>query len=64
VKPAPAFDCAMCGRRIGRGRTHWVLRELPRRVICSACTDKRDLYGRIGAHGSRAGIAAHLGLWP
>lgn len=64
MKPAPAFDCALCGQRIGRTRTHWVLREVLRRVICTRCIDKHDLYGHVGSHGSRAFAASHLGLWP
>lgn len=64
MKPAPAFDCGLCGRRIGKTATHWVLAEVLRRVICSRCVDKNDLYDHIDAHGSRAGIAATLGIWP
>ncbi len=64
MKPAPAFDCALCGRRIGKTATHWILREVLRRVICTRCADKHDLYDRCEALGSRAGVAAELGLWP
>lgn len=64
MKPAPAFNCGMCGRRIGKTATHWKLREILARVICSRCIDKHDLYDKVDAHGTRAGIAAYLGLWP
>ena len=64
MNPAPAFDCGMCGRRIGKSAVHWVLAEVLRRVICSRCVDKHDLYDHVEMHDTRAGIAAHLGLWP
>lgn len=53
MKPAP-----------GKTAAHWLLRELLRRVICSRCVGKGDLYDRCESSGTRAGIAAHLGLWP
>ena len=64
TKPAPTFDCALCGRHISKTATHWVLRELLRRVVSTRCVGKHDLYDRCSTHGTSAGIAAHLGLWP
>jgi hypothetical protein len=65
MKPAPAFDCADCRRRIGKMRTHWIM--LGGEVICIHCHESRYARTRIDehlAHGTRAGIAARLGLWP
>lgn len=77
MKSAPAFDCTGCGRRIGKTATHYLLED-GARVVCvrcltraaharlfADCPDKwHDLLDHAGCHGSRAGIAAHLGLWP
>jgi hypothetical protein len=65
MKPAPVFGCADCGRLIGKKRSHWL--SPGSRVICIRCHE--DRYGRTHrddhlCHGTRAGIAAHLGLWP
>jgi hypothetical protein len=76
VKPAPAFDCASCGRRIGKTATHTLIEG--DRVICSRCLTRsahaklfpdcptrwHDPLDHSGSCGTRAGIAAHLGLWP
>jgi hypothetical protein len=75
VKPAPPFDCACCGRRIGK-TTHYLTQD--GRVACSRCLTRtahatlfpgcphawHDTLDHLGAAGTRAGIAAHLGLWP
>jgi hypothetical protein len=77
VKPAPPFDCARCHRRIGKTAGHILIKE-GNRVVCSRCIDRaahRDLFPDCGVRwhdaldhegnpGTRAGIAAHLGLWP
>lgn len=76
MKPAPPFDCARCHRRIGKVRTHFLIEG--DRVVCSRCLGRpahtdlfpdcdvrwHDVLDHKGAQGSRAGIAAHLGLWP
>jgi hypothetical protein len=65
VKPAPAFDCADCGRRIGKQAVHAVVEgEHPPdpRVICSRCYLAGYTWRVI--HGTRAGVAAYLGMWP
>jgi hypothetical protein len=61
-RPAPAFDCALCGRRIGKAATHWQFAA--RGVLCSRCVDREDLYDEEHRMGTRAGIAHVLGLWP
>ena len=38
VKPAPAFDCAFCGQRIGKDRTHYLIGGT--RVVCPRCLGK------------------------
>lgn len=77
MRPAPAFDCANCGHRIGKTRGHNLTDD--QRVVCSRCLDRRaharlypdctvawhavqDHLGSVG--GTRAGIAALLGVWP
>ena len=76
MKPAPASDCARCGRRIGRTAGHYLIKG--DRVVCSRCLDRaahgelfpgcdvgwHDVLDHKGSQGTRAGIAAHLGLWP
>lgn len=59
--PAPAFDCHTCGRRIGKTRSHWLIGE---HVWCVRCVERSGVYDDASAHGSRAGIAAVLGIWP
>jgi hypothetical protein len=61
---APPLDCGVCGRRIGKTTTHVLLHD--RRVICVRCRmhpDPRAYDGKVAAMGTRAGIAARLGLW-
>jgi hypothetical protein len=76
MKPAPPFDCHRCARRIGKDRTHYLLDT--GRVICCRCLTKpaharlypdcphawHDPLDHLDAAGTRAGIAATLGLWP
>lgn len=76
MKPAPAFDCAMCGRRIGKTAGHYLIEG--DRVVCGRCLGRdahtdlfpdcpigwHDVLDHEGSQGTRAGIAAHLGLWP
>jgi hypothetical protein len=76
VKPAPAFDCARCRRRIGKTAGHYLTED--NRVVCCGCLDRdahselipgceigwHDILDHLGSVGTRAGIAAHLGLWP
>jgi DNA-directed RNA polymerase subunit RPC12/RpoP len=76
VKPAPAFDCARCGRTIGKAATHY--RTEDNRITCSRCLTKaahaslfpdcperwHDVLDHPGSSGTRAGIAHVLGLWP
>ena len=74
---APALACDLCGRTIGKGRLHAMLTD--QRVACSRCMlDRRnhaaafpdcstgwhDLADHLRATGTRAGIAATLGVWP
>jgi hypothetical protein len=61
MKAAPAFDCANCGRRIGKAGCHWLINGEV--VMCTRCVDSEDLYDGA-VHGTRAGIAAVLGVWP
>jgi hypothetical protein len=77
VRPAPPFDCAGCGRRIGKTRTHYRL-DGSRQVVCSRCLTKtvharlfpdcphrwHDTLDHSGSCGTRAGVAHVLGLWP
>jgi hypothetical protein len=58
---APPFDCAECSRRIGKTRTHWLLRD-SRSVVCVRCYLRN--HDDAECSGTRAGIAARLGLWP
>jgi hypothetical protein len=63
MKPAPPFDCADCGHRIGKMRTHWIMPG--DKVICIRCHETRYARTRIDehlAHGTRAGIASRPGL--
>jgi len=53
MRAAPAFDCAACGRRIGKTAGH------------NVTDDGRVLFDHArGVAGTRAGVAAALGLWP
>ena len=62
MRPAPAFDCAICTRRLGKRRTHYLL--VDRRILCGRCIDRRRLWDALERFGTRAGIAHVLGLWP
>ena len=62
MKPAPPFDCALCNRHIGKRAPHYLLAD--RRVICIRCLTRNRLWDDYTTHGSRAGIAHTLGLWP
>lgn len=76
MKPAPAFDCTRCRRRIGKRAGHYLIDG--GRVVCARCLDRaahselfpdceirwHDVLDHKGSQGTRAGIAAHLGLWP
>jgi hypothetical protein len=54
---APPFDCADCGRRIGKARLHFVTDDDG--VICMRCRERRDPQWNQKLHaGTRAGIAA------
>jgi hypothetical protein len=63
MNAAPPFDCAQCGRRIGKTRPHFILTN--RTVVCVRHHTEHYDNGRI-AHGfcSRAAAARLLGLWP
>jgi hypothetical protein len=60
---APPFDCAECGRRIGKAKSHWLLRD-GQAVVCASCYLHRHDADEAECSGTRAGIAARLGLWP
>ena len=76
MKPAPAFNCARCGRHIGKTASHCLTEG--GRVLCTRCLGRdahadlfpdcgvrwHDVHDHDGSLGSRAGIAAVLGLWP
>lgn len=77
MKPAPPLDCAICERRIGKTAGHYLLDG--GRLACRRCVETRSLHGRVfpdcparwhdlldhlDSTGTRAGIAAKLGLWP
>lgn len=62
MKPAPAFDCAICHHRIGKHTTHYLLPD--QRVICIRCVVRERAWDLYTNQGSRAGIAHLLGLWP
>lgn len=62
MESAPPFDCADCGRRIGKTRSHWLMRDGG--VWCGRCVDRKDAYDDVRSHGTRAGVAWRLGLWP
>ena len=71
MTPAPPFDCAQCGRRIGKARPHFIL-TVPMlngdrlgHVVCIRHHDEHYDAGRI-RHGfcTRAAAANLLGIWP
>lgn len=51
MKPAPAFDCVICARRIGKNRSHHLINYpdvTADRVLCSRCMlDTRRLHARF-----------------
>lgn len=78
TRAAPAFDCAGCGRRIGKASGHYLLSNSDGLVVCARCLTKavharlfpdcphrwHDTLDHSATCGTRAGIAATLGLWP
>ena len=63
MTPAPPFDCAECGRRIGKVRPHLVLDD--RRVVCIRHHGEHYDAGRIASDlCTRAAAARILGVWP
>lgn len=77
--PAPALDCAACGRVIGKTAAHNVTDDM--RVLCSRCLTGgqrkhaaffpgcevpwHDMHDHLKhVAGTRAGAAAALGVWP
>ena len=77
MKPAPPFDCARCHRRIAKRGLHHLI-DGTAIVICGRCLGRdahadlfpdcpkqwHDMHDHDAAMGTRAGIAATLGLWP
>jgi hypothetical protein len=69
MNPAPAFDCAKCGRRIGQARTHCLV-AFADGVWCVTCVEAADDYANgFDAYEdiklcTRAAAARLLGLWP
>jgi hypothetical protein len=78
VKAAPTFDCDQCGRRIRKDGGHYVIE--PCRLVCVRCLGRRELHPQLYPDcldqwhdlydhtrvvgGTRAGVAAWLGVWP
>jgi hypothetical protein len=62
TRAAPPIDCAICGRRIGKHATHYLLDD--RRVVCGRCLDRHRLWDDLESMGTRAGVAHALGRWP
>lgn len=62
MNPAPPFDCADCGRRIGKDRTHLLLAD--RRVVCIRHHDAYLDTPAAPRLCSRAAAARLLGVWP
>ena len=71
MTPAPPFDCAQCGRRIGKTATHLILKtpmlveDRMGRVVCIRHHAEHYDAGRL-EHGfcTRAAAANLLGIWP
>lgn len=77
MKPAPPFNCARCHRCIGKRGLHHLI-DGSTTVVCGRCLGRdahgdlfpsctvpwHDVYDHPASFGTRAGIAAHLGLWP
>jgi hypothetical protein len=61
---APPIDCGVCGRRIGKHATHFLLDD--RRVVCGRCyrAGGEPLWEQLDSMGTRAGVAHVVGLWP
>ena len=76
MKPAPALDCTVCRRTIGKTRSHYLtegdhvacprcLTRAARASLFPDCPERRhDLVDHLKSTGTRAGIAHVLGLWP
>lgn len=76
MKAAPAFDCARCRRRVGKDATHYLIES--DLVVCNRCLGRdahtalfgecehrwHDTLDHLVASGTRAGVAATLGIWP
>lgn len=78
MTPAPALDCAACGHTIPKRASHNATYD--GRILCMKCLTAPRLHGdwypdcMDGWHdvqdhlryvaGTRAGVAAALGLWP
>jgi len=75
MKPAPPFNCARCGRRIGKRADHHLI-EGHQAPLCCRCflawaEEEYRAAGREGrlddyryAYGTRAWAAVTLGIWP
>lgn len=73
---APEFECASCGRKIAKTKVHYLFDS---DVLCGRCVEGgqkghasrypdcperwHDMYDHLRMHGTRAGIAAKLGVW-
>lgn len=64
MQAAPAFDCTSCNRRLGKLSGHFLLGEDPVTISCVHCVNRDRGWNQVVAHGTRAGIASRLGLWP
>jgi hypothetical protein len=80
MKRAPALSCGICGRRLGKAAGHYLLEgghlactwciESGQRgghhaALYPDCPHRwHDLLDHLATTGTRAGIAATLGLWP
>jgi hypothetical protein len=58
--PAPAINCARCGRRMGKRAVHFLRSDGA--VWCSRCHTADYEGGAVFC--TRAAAAIHLGLWP
>lgn len=78
-RAAPQFRCAACGKWIALGQSLVLREDCGNVVLHTRCDLARDAHAKwypdcphrwhdTGDHhasfGTRAGIAAHLGLWP
>lgn len=76
MRPAPPFDCAACGRHMGKTAPHFLTDD--ERVVCRRCLVHREAHARLypscpAGHdmhdhllstGTRAGLARRFGVWP